>query len=170
VDFELEQNRRSLLRRTLAHSLLGVAPQLTSRRHCRGPSHRRACPPMGGRATIERLLGRALPVRRSTPRRQPVERWEEDGAAAGPFSGVHAHRWVDVPPSSGSSVGPYPRAPSRSRRGGILAIDDPVARASTPSLTWRVVNRWRPWRGSSAQPELCLKIHPPGVWIHHSRW
>jgi hypothetical protein len=40
---------------------------------------------MGGYATVEQLLGRALPARCSKPRRQPIERWEEDGAAAAPF-------------------------------------------------------------------------------------
>jgi hypothetical protein len=32
--------------------------------HCHGPPHRRACPSMGWRTAVERLLGGALPVRR----------------------------------------------------------------------------------------------------------
>jgi hypothetical protein len=64
----------------------------------------RALSPIG--AAVERLLDRALPARHSRSRRRPVERWEEDGAAVGPLADARARRWVDVQPSSGSSVGP----------------------------------------------------------------
>jgi hypothetical protein len=41
------------------------APQLASRQHRHGFSHRCTRPPMGGRAAVERLLCRALPAHRS---------------------------------------------------------------------------------------------------------
>jgi hypothetical protein len=40
---------------------------------------------------------------------------EDDGAAAGPLADARAHRWVDAPPSSGSSTGPYPHSYGGSR-------------------------------------------------------
>jgi hypothetical protein len=69
-------------------SPLPLPCRATPRWHRHGPCRRCARPPMGGRATVERLLGRALPVRHSTSRRRPVERREEDGAATGPLAGT----------------------------------------------------------------------------------
>jgi hypothetical protein len=66
---------------------------------------------MGGRATIERLLDRAVPAHRvdlgDRTRRSTTDA-EEDGTAAGPLSDARARRWVDMLLSSSPSVGPYP--------------------------------------------------------------
>jgi hypothetical protein len=80
---------------------------------------------MGGRAADERLLGRAVPAHRvdlGDVARRSMSDAEEDGTATGPLADACAHRWVDAPPSSGSSAGPYlhrrggSRARSRERR------------------------------------------------------
>jgi hypothetical protein len=55
---------------------------------------------------------------------QPSDGRSSDGKRTaplqGPLTGARAHQWVDTPSSSGSSAGPYPRAPSRSRSGGMF--------------------------------------------------
>jgi hypothetical protein len=74
---------------------------------------------MGGRAADERLLGRAVPAHQvdlGDVARRLMSDAEEDGAATGPLADARARRWVDAPPSSGSSAGPYLR-----RRGGSRA-------------------------------------------------
>jgi hypothetical protein len=45
-----------------------------------------------------------LPLRRTNERLEKA-----NSVIAGPLTGVHAHRWVDAPPSSGSAVGPLQR-------------------------------------------------------------
>jgi hypothetical protein len=59
----------------------------------------------------------------------PVQE-EEDSATTGPLAGACAHRWVDTPPSSGSSARPYPCSRSRiEERWCALIIDDLAAQA-----------------------------------------
>jgi hypothetical protein len=61
----------------------------------------------------------------TSPRRS--QREEDGGVAAGPLAGACAHRWVDAPPSSGSSTGSTHAHPPGFRSGGVLR----------PSLTLR---------------------------------
>jgi hypothetical protein len=95
------------------------APQLAPQQHRHGPSHRCTHPSMGGRVTVEWLLSRALPAHRSERATTLVGRRATRRRMAPPWAlspaRVPARLWVDAPPSSGSSAGPYPHSHGGSR-------------------------------------------------------
>jgi hypothetical protein len=96
--------------------------------------------------------------------------------AAGPLTGARAYRWVDAPPSSGSSTEPYPHAavhPGDSRLSDGRRTAPPWApsAARTPTDGWtchhQAAPRWGPtrahpqdlgvavfWSSTTRRPEL----------------
>jgi hypothetical protein len=81
----------------------------------------------------------------------------------GPLAGVHAHRWVDAPPSSGSLAGPN-RAHT---------LTDPEAAVVLQLLVTTVGSSTGGHHVSRAHSsERWLRIYPHGVWIHpcHTRF
>jgi hypothetical protein len=70
-----------------------------------GWTRRRRTAPRQSRTRVD-LGGRA---------RQSTSDAEEDDATTGPLTDARARRWVDAPPSSGSSAVPYPHRHGGSR-------------------------------------------------------
>jgi hypothetical protein len=81
-------------------------------------------------------------ARPSKVRRPAGERSEEDdGTAAGPFTGARVHRWVDAPLSSGFSAVPYPLGDTDP---SPVVVPLPVRHPFEHRQSWRVPStQWR---------------------------
>jgi hypothetical protein len=90
-----------------------------------------------------------------TPRRNS----RRDGTAAGPLVDTRARQWVDVPPLSGSSTEPYPRAAvhpgdNRSSDGRRTTPLRAPSAARTPTDGWMCHRQAAPRRGPTrAHPQ-----------------
>jgi hypothetical protein len=74
----------------------------------------------------------------------------------GPLAGARAHRWVDAPPSSGSSAGPTPTC--------TLMDLEAATFLHLAATTTDLSTSGR--RGSRARSsKQWLRIYPHGVWI-----
>jgi hypothetical protein len=90
-------------------------------------------------------LARTLGFIRASSDRAALRSSPRDGTATGPLTGARARQWVDVPPSSGSSVEPYPRTAGSKRprllvdkrRGGGWRRRGPSHRRARPPMGGR---------------------------------
>jgi hypothetical protein len=94
--------------------------------------------------------------------------------AVGLLTSVRTHRWVDVPPSSGSSAEPYPRAPSwSSNDGDLCSRGDHDARARSGGRWLGIYLQWRAaasdcassHRGAGERRTDGVAFYPSGAWI-----
>jgi hypothetical protein len=90
-------------------------------------------------------LAQTLGFIRASSRHAALRSSPRDGTSTGPLASARAHRWVDAPPSSGSSTEPYPRTAASERprslvderRGGGWRHRGPSRRRAPPPMGGR---------------------------------
>jgi hypothetical protein len=118
-------------------------------------------------------LARTLGFIRASSRRAALRSSPRDGTATGPLAGARTRRWVDAPPSSGSSAEPYPLTAASERprslvdercRGGWRRREPSRRRAHPPMGGRAAVERLlggalpaQPWRVPSPRPRAAAR-------------
>jgi hypothetical protein len=114
----------------------------------------------------------------SSPHRQESigGRWASQGKGwhrSEPLAGVHAHRWVDAPPSSGSQRGPSSRAAMTIHRGNLGAahgclVHQPIASFYSCGEQFHGRRSTAVHRGAalgSSVPWSTMSFYPCSMWI-----